>query len=206
MTTAKKRAADHPLTERQLAFIAHFTGNLSEAARLAGYSTNAGSHRRVASAMMKDPRIASAIKAKQSAAVVECGKTLGKEMAVNAENVLRELARLAFYDPRKFIRANGDPVPIHELDDDTAMALAGFEIVEQFEGRGENRVKTGELKKFKIADKGRNLERLGEYLGMFVRRNLNLPSDWDKRTLQEKEFFVENGYWPEPMDAAQPGT
>lgn len=47
---------------------------------------------------------------------------------LSVERTLRELARIAFADPRKLFRPNGEPIPVHELDDDTAAAVASMEV------------------------------------------------------------------------------
>ena len=136
----------------------------------------------------------------------ELGSKGGRRRAVyrpeiTADNVLHELAKLAFFDPRKLFNPDGSPRHIAELDDDTAMALAGFEMIEQFEGSGDNRKHVGYLKKFKFVDKGQNLERLGRILGMFIERYMtDLPHDWDSHTIEEKRFYVKKGHWPEPDD------
>jgi phage terminase small subunit len=77
-------------------------------------------------------------------------------------------ASSAFTQIRKFFNADGTAKDITELDDDTAPSLAGIEVDEIWEGRGEDRKKVGETKKFKIADKGINLERLGKHLKLFT--------------------------------------
>ena len=85
--------------------------------------------------------------------------------------MLQEVARLALFDPRKFFHDNGSPRSIQELDDDTAAALAGMEVVEQFEGSGAERKFVGYLKKYKLPDKGANLDRLMKHLGLFEKDN-----------------------------------
>jgi phage terminase small subunit len=47
---------------------------------------------------------------------------------VTAERVIRERARLAFFDPRKLLDADGNPIPMQDLDDDTAAAIAGLDV------------------------------------------------------------------------------
>lgn len=91
---------------------------------------------------------------------------------ITADRVLLEVARLAMYDPRKFFNNEGEPLGIHELDDDTAAALAGMEVIEQYENIGDGKREfTGYLKKYKLADKGPNLERLMKHLGLYERDN-----------------------------------
>ena len=76
-----------------------------------------------------------------------------EKMEITTERTLREIARLAYFDPRNLFHANGAPKAIHELDDDSAAALAGIEVTEEFDGSGQDRVFTGFTKKYKLADK-----------------------------------------------------
>ena len=52
---------------------------------------------------------------------------------ITRERVMLEYARLAFADPRNF-NADGTLKRVPELDDDAAASLAGFEVMEEFEG------------------------------------------------------------------------
>lgn len=90
-----------------------------------------------------------------------------EQLHITPERVLTELARMAFVDPRKFFNDNGTAKEITQLDDNTAPALAGVEVFEEFQGKGKDRELVGYTKKFKLADKGQNLERLGRHFGLF---------------------------------------
>lgn len=92
-------------------------------------------------------------------------------VGITADRVLQEVARLSLFDPRKLFNANGEPVPIHELDDNTAAALAGLDVHEEYIGQGKDRKFIGYTKKYKLADKGANLERLMKHLGLFEKDN-----------------------------------
>jgi hypothetical protein len=48
------------------------------------------------------------------------------------------------------------------------MAVAGLEVIELFEGSGDQKHAYGLCKKIKLADKGQNLERLGRHLKLFT--------------------------------------
>lgn len=89
----------------------------------------------------------------------------------SASRVLLEASRLALFDPRKLFREDGTPKPINELDDDTAAALAGLEVVETFEGSGNDRVFVGYTKKYKVADKNSALEKLFKHHGLYEKDN-----------------------------------
>ena len=44
--------------------------------------------------------------------------------------MLKELARIAFFDRRKLYREDGSLKSMHELDDDAAAGLSGMHMVE----------------------------------------------------------------------------
>lgn len=85
---------------------------------------------------------------------------------VTVERVVKEFARLAFVDVRKMARPDGSPVPLHELDEDTARAIVGVEVVTQ----GNAELGFGQVTKYKLADKRASLADLGRFLKMFVDR------------------------------------
>ena len=89
----------------------------------------------------------------------------------SAERTLLEASRLALFDPRKLFFDDGTPKPITALDDDTAAALAGLEVVEEFEGSGEDRKFIGYTKKYKVADKNSALEKLFKHHGLYEKDN-----------------------------------
>jgi phage terminase small subunit len=83
---------------------------------------------------------------------------------VTAERVIRELARIAFSDPRKVFRwgPNGvELLPSDELTEDEAAAVAEV---------SETTTKHGGSIKAKLHDKNKALELLGRHLGMFSDR------------------------------------
>ena len=81
---------------------------------------------------------------------------------------MAEYAKLAFFDPRNLFGADGRPLPITELDDETAAAVAGLDVNEQYDGTGRDRAFTGYVKKYRLADKRAALDSLARHLGMFV--------------------------------------
>lgn len=85
----------------------------------------------------------------------------------SAERVLLEASRLATFDPRKLFNEDGSPKPINELDDDTAAALAGLDVHEEYENSGNERVFVGYTKKYKVADKNSALEKLFRHHGLY---------------------------------------
>lgn len=88
-----------------------------------------------------------------------------KETGITLERTLREIARVAFFDPRKLFDKDGNPLSLSDLDDDTVAAIAGLDVLEEWQGTGENRAFVGLIKKYKIATKLDGLEKLMKHLG-----------------------------------------
>jgi len=88
-------------------------------------------------------------------------------MELTKERVAREIARISFFDPRKMFAADGRPLAITELDDDTAASIIGLDVLEQYEGSGDDRRLVGLIKKYKIADKNSALDKAAKILGMY---------------------------------------
>jgi phage terminase small subunit len=87
-------------------------------------------------------------------------------MEATTERIILEAARVALFDPRKLYRMREDGteelVPITELDDDTAAAIAGIEVQEVIAGGN----LLGYLKKLKLSNKVASLSLLADIKGM----------------------------------------
>lgn len=81
---------------------------------------------------------------------------------ITPDRVLAEEARIAFADPRAVFGPDGEPLPPHRLDEDTARALAAMEVVESTTKSGETTVR----RKYKFWDKRAALDRLARHLGL----------------------------------------
>lgn len=134
-------------------------GNATRAAKSAGYSEATAYS--IGSELLKNPEVSEAI-------AKRFNKRL-QRLELSADKVLQELCKLAFYDPRNFYNEDGSLKHPTELDDNTAMALAGMDIEEDYEHFGKGQAKPiGVIKKIKLADKGQNLERLGRTFKLFT--------------------------------------
>lgn len=158
------------LLPKQAAFVQEFLidGNATQAAIRAGYSpksAHVGAHE-----LLRNPKVA-AILAQKQAEVEKRFKIKLEEMELTEERVAREIARVAFFDPRKLFAPDGRPLNITELDDNTAACIAGLEVLEQYEGIGEERELVGLVKKYKVADKNAALDKAAKILGMFKKDN-----------------------------------
>ena len=90
-----------------------------------------------------------------------------KRTEITQDMVLKELAKLGFFDIRKLFDDRGKPLDITGLDNETAACIAGLEVMDVYEGTGEDKEFVGYIKKYKLSDKLKALELLGRHLGMF---------------------------------------
>ena len=140
-------------------------GNATKAALAAGFS--AGSAAKQGHRLSKNASVRAEID-RRNAEVIEKAQ---QATQLTIERVLLSLAQALFFDPRKLYREDGSLKPIAELDDDTAQALAGFEVFEEFTGRGEDRALAGYTKKVKWLDKNTAREQALKHLGAFEKDN-----------------------------------
>ncbi len=144
------------LSAKQELFVSWFAvdGNATQAAIRAGYSEKTA--KAIGAENLAKPAIAEAI--------AEARAKRLERNEVTAERILGELARVAFFDPRKAFNPDGSMKPLDELDDDTAAAIAGLDLAEIRDSEGKP---IGVLKKIKIADKLVALDKLARHLGLF---------------------------------------
>lgn len=149
------------LTARNAAFVASYLKcrNATQAAIDAGYSE--GTARQQGSRLLTNAVIRAEIDAHQ-AEVLEQVKV---DTGISLERTLLEIGRIAFFDPRRLYDKRGEPLPITELDDETAAVIAGLEVLEEFEGVGDARRLVGHVKKWKLSDKKGALDMLMKHLG-----------------------------------------
>ncbi|WGD29877.1 terminase small subunit [Ancylobacter sp. WKF20] len=142
------------LTAKQQRFAEEYLVDLNatQAARRAGYSPNTAAD--IGRQLIRKTPVAVRI---QAAMAERSART-----EITQDRVLKEVARLAFLDIRKAFNADGTMKPLHEMDDDTAAALAGLDAIEQ----REDGALVGTIKKLKLSDKKGALELLMRHMGM----------------------------------------
>lgn len=150
-----------PLTRRNAAFVAEYLKcrNATQAAIRAGYSPDTAKQQ--GSRLLTNAAIRALIDQGHN----ELIEQVKQETGISLERTLREIARIGYFDPRKLFDAKGEPLPITELDDDTAAVIAGLDVLEEWEGSGEDRRLVGYVKKWKLADKKGALDMLMKHLG-----------------------------------------
>ena len=166
---AARVIAEKKLTPKQKAFVSEYLIDLNatQAAIRAGYSPKTANEQ--GARLLANVSIAQTIQ--------KAMQDREQRTEITQDRVLQEYARLAFYDPRKLFQPDGTPKPIETLDDDTAAALAGLEVREEFEGTGQDRVFTGYTKKYKLANKLGALDSLAKHLGMLDGKGRELENE-----------------------------
>lgn len=126
--------------------------NATQAAIRAGYSPK--SAHSIATENMQKPAV--------RVRIDEALATRSKRTGVNADRVVRELARVAFVNPCDVIDMESATLKDDATEDDTAaVASVKVKTIPTADGQGMER-------EIKMADKLKALELLGKHLGMFT--------------------------------------
>lgn len=136
-------------------------GNATQAAKKAGYSAKtAGSQ---GARLLKNAGIAAAI---------DRGKKRQlNRLEISADRVLNEIAKLAFANMSDYMQVTEDGqffVDFSTLTHEEAAAIQEITVDETAGGSGDDRRERVQRTRFKLADKGLNLERLGRHLKLFT--------------------------------------
>lgn len=150
------------LTPKQELFVAEYLKDLNatQAAIRAGYSPDTA--RQMGAENLSKPDIATAVEAARAEQLAR--------VQLTADDVLRELMKIAFADLASAFDERGNLRPIHEIPVDVRRAMAAVEVDELFDGQGAERVWTGYTRKVKFWDKNKALESLGRHLALFKDR------------------------------------
>lgn len=160
---AENKAEQKPINRQQEVFVQEYLKDLNgtQAAIRAGYS--AATARQIGSRLLRDPRIQAAVDAARKVHLAK----LQADSGISLERTLKEIARLAFFDARKLYDADGKPIPINLLDDDTAAAIAGLKVVT----KGNAEMGFGEITEYKVSEKKGALDMLMKNLGGYEADN-----------------------------------
>lgn len=119
-------------------------------------------------------------------AIAEAMKKREVRTAITQDRVLKERARLAFYDPRNLFHDDGSPKAITDLDDDTAAAIAGLEVV----NIGNETHGIGQVLKYKLIDKSASLTALEKHLGMYEADNKQKNQEWTEENESRLAYLL----------------
>jgi phage terminase small subunit len=128
--------------------------NATQAAIRAGYSAKTAN--RTASENLSKPDIQKFV-----ATLIE---ERNLRTAVDSDYVLRRLVEIDQMDVLDIMNDDMSIKPVSSWPKSWRQYLAGFDLAEMFEGRGEDREMVGILKKIKWPDKVKNLELLGRHV------------------------------------------
>jgi phage terminase small subunit len=170
------------LTQRQLLFVVEYLKdekfNAVNAAREAGYKVPNSA----AQKLMGNPTVLGLIGKKVKE---RCDRT-----EIEADRVLMELARIGFSNPKDMFSDEGVMLPIHEMPDDIAACISGFDVTTKTDSR------TGETEttvKVKFWNKNNALELLSKHLGLIADRlQLGRSADEDSASLDKLLLALEN--------------
>jgi phage terminase small subunit len=145
------------LTAKQQVFVAEYLIDLNatQAAIRACYSAKTAQW--IGPQLLTKTHVSDAV---QAAMKAREGRT-----EITQDRVLKEYAKLAFLDPRRFYSETGRLIPIHELPAEVAAALSGMEVTTE-RGNGED-AGLSDVTKIKFADKKGALDSVARHLGMF---------------------------------------
>jgi phage terminase small subunit len=139
------------LTPKQERFCREYVVDLhiGNAALRAGYSVKNAAQQ--GSRLLKKPSAA--------ALVAKLHREKMQRFNIRAENVLSELARIAFGDVRELLDDSGNLRPLSEMSDEAAASIASFEV-------GTNSDGSTKVARIKTWNKNQALEQLCRHLGL----------------------------------------
>lgn len=134
------------------------SGNATQSAIAAGYSQRTAAEQ--GTRLLRNAQIKAAVQ-----------KTLNK-LEISAENVLQEIAKLAFSNMGDFVSPSNDGTQLvpdfSKLTREQMAAIQEIRVDETGGGGGDGKRERIQRTTFKLADKGLNLERLGRNLKLFT--------------------------------------
>lgn len=153
---AQGKAPARKLAPRQAKFVAEYLVDLNAtaAAIRAGYSQRSAAERGYE--LLQNSRV--------RAAIDEAMRRRQERVEVRADDVLRELLRLATVDVGQAFDEHGALRPLQEIPEDVRRAISGIETIE--EEIAEERM--GFVRRVRFWDKTKALELLGKHLKMFA--------------------------------------
>lgn len=149
------------MTPKQERFVQEYLIDLNAtaAAKRSGYSAKTAHV--IGQENLSKPEISAALAAAQ--------QKRGERTEITADRVLKELARIAFFDIRKLYDESGALKNPKDLDDDTAAALTGIDIQETVIPGGEG-APVITTRKAKVIDRTGALTLAMRHLGMLKDR------------------------------------
>lgn len=144
------------LSAQRARFVAEYLVDLNatQAAIRAGYSER--------TAYSSGQRLLKAVEVQQALQAAQAKRE--QRVQIDQDYVLRRLAEIDQMDVADILGDDGEYKPVKQWPKVWRQFISGMDIAEIAEGRGEERVVVGVLKKVKWPDKVKNLELLGKHV------------------------------------------
>lgn len=139
-------------------YIKDFNG--TAAAKRAGYKV--GAAQVTSSRMLCDRMVTSRVE--------ELKAARWRSMQMSDDELRARIAATARFDPRKLVDANGQPIELHKLDDETAWALSAVDLEERSireQDGDEEALISIRTRKYRAADKNKAHEMLARMANLF---------------------------------------
>lgn len=146
------------LTKMEKFFVAEYQKDWNGAQAVLRAGSKSKNPDVIADQLLGKPWVAEAIEKEVKKRLLKIG--------IHAEKVMTKMAHLAFADIRKIFGADGNLLSPEEWPDDIAAAVAGIDVVEEFEGKGEDRKRIGYTKKVRLWDPNPSLTTMAKYLSL----------------------------------------
>jgi phage terminase small subunit len=171
-----QHAPDDPLTERQIRLIDEYLIDLNgmAAARRAGYATRGAS--RVACAILKQPNVKRELRKRMTARATRT--------RITADRVLKEYARIAFADIRRYTETGAGGMTVRSLEsvsEDDSAAIAEMSVPGTKEG----------VTRIKLHDKKRALDAIARHLGLFDTKHAGDPKARNEEASRAREILAQ---------------
>lgn len=150
--------AGRKLTAGQERFVTEYLVDLNatQAAKRAGYSPRTAEWQ--GPILLRKPHVAAAIQARMD--------KRAERVDITADNVLAEIAKLAFSNTQNIFDSEGRLVPIHQLPKEVAASISSVKVVTK-KIPGTDPVEVENVAEIKFWDKNKSLENLGRHLKLF---------------------------------------
>ena len=186
-----------PLNANQRRFIALYRASLPRNATRAYeavYQARGHVAEMAASRLMRNDEV--------RAAIAEADATDLRDLGITAAAVLRGIAQNAFSDVRQLYGADGALLPVHQLPDDIAMAVAGVEVVERMVPGPDDTPTVQRTHKIRLWNKADNLKLLAQYLKLLtetvtVEHTGEMAHTWQERLTQGHVRLEARRQWQE---------
>lgn len=148
-----------PLNEQRILFAHKYVENgfnATQAAKDAGYSAKTAYV--LGSKLLDDPETWAYIQG--------LTEDLLRESHLSASDLLRLISTRATMDASDLFEKDGSLKLINDIPEDVRRSIQSMEVVELFEGSGDQKHAVGLLKKVKLTDRDKNTEMLAKYHGL----------------------------------------